>query len=183
MSSPALKIHRSPQDYLTFERQSPGKHEYENGKLHAMAGASRKHNLISGNLYLGLRTRLRNRRCEAFMSDMRVLIEETGLYTYPDVVVSCGQPAFQDAENDTLLNPTFIAEILSPSTESYDRGRKFAHYRRLPSLQEYALIAQDRPFVELWRRQKDDWAKTECRGCEETVRLESIGCEIPLAEL
>ena len=183
MSSPALKIHRTPQEYLALERRSNVRHEFVDGELYAMAGASRGHNLISGNLYLGLRTQLRGRPCEVYMSDMRVWVDETGLYTYPDLVVSCGEPKFQDDEFDTLLNPTLIIEILSPTTRSYDRGRKFAHYRRLASLREYVLVAQDQALVQIHRRHDEEWTSTELSRRHEILHLESVGCRIALDDI
>ncbi len=111
-------------------------------------------------------------------------VSPTGLYTYPDVTVAYGEPQFEDAEVDTLLNPTVLLEVLSPSTADYDRGGKFAHYRRLASLQEYVLISQDRPLVEHYVRQDSDQRLlTEQRGLEDMLVLPSIGCQIPLAEI
>ena len=117
------------------------------------------------------------------MSDVRVFVGRTGLYTYPDVVAVCGERQFLDAEVDTLLNPTLIGEILSPSTESYDRGKKFGHYRQLASLQEYVLVSQDQVLVERFTRQGDEWLLTEFNSLDDTLRLASIGCEIPLREI
>ena len=135
MSSAAAKTHYTPEQYLALERDSSIRHEYHNGSIFAMSGASREHNLIALNLGAELRTQLLDRPCEAYVSDMRVLVARTGLYTYPDIVAVCGERQFQDSEVDTLLNPTLIIEVLSSTTEAYDRGKTFAHYRRLPSLQ------------------------------------------------
>src|SRR4029078_13634738 len=104
-------------------------------------------------------------------------------YTYPDVVAVCGEPRFQDGELDTLLNPTLIVEVLSPSTEAYDRGRKFAHYRRLASLREYVLVAQDRILVERVTRRGDEWLLTDFRSVEDVLAIESVGVRIPLGEI
>src|SRR5689334_10624198 len=134
MSSAAARTRYTPQEYLALERGSPLKHEYYNGSIFVMAGASREHNLITLNLGGELRAQLRDRPCETYVSDMRVLVARTGLYTYPDIVIVCGERQFEDAEADTLLNPTVLFEVLSPSTEAYDRGKKSAHYRRLESL-------------------------------------------------
>jgi Uma2 family endonuclease len=111
---------------------------------------------------------------------MRVCIEATGLYTYPDVVVVCGQPRLQDSHVDTLLNPTVLVEILSPSTEAYDRGTKFRHYRKISSLREFVLISQDRMLVERYTRHENDWILSEFSLPAETLRLESIDCQILL---
>ena len=131
-----------------------------------------------------LRQRLRGRDCEVYPGDMRVKVSPSGLYTYPDVAVVCGEPQFEDAELDTLLNPKVLIEVLSPSTADYDRGGKFAQYRRLPSLQEYVLISQDRPLVEHYVRQPpNQWMLTENESLQDTVDLPSIDCELPLAEI
>jgi Uma2 family endonuclease len=183
MSSAASKRRYSPQEYLARERQAPVRHEYHDGEIFAMAGASREHNLIAVNLSGEVGNQILDRPCESYASDMRVWIEATGLYTYPDFVVVCGEPRFQDGELDTLLNPTVIAEILSPSTEAYDRGLKFGHYRRIPSLREYVLISQDRMLVERYTRQGEDWLLTEMTAPDQVLRLESIGCEIALGRI
>jgi Uma2 family endonuclease len=115
---------------------------------------------------------------------MRVKVSPTGLYTYPDVTVVCGEPEFEDADVDTLLNPKVLVEVLSPSTADYDRGGKFTHYRPLTSLQEYVLISQDRPLVEHYVRQgQDEWLLTDQRSLQDTVILPSIQCQLPLSEI
>src|SRR5258708_18618472 len=143
MSSQPKTTH-TPETYLDLDRQSAFKNEYFNGEIFAMTGASRKHNLITSNVNYSLNLQLKRRQCEVYASDMRVKVSSSGLYTYPDVVVVCGAPMFEDKETDTLINPTVIIEILSKSTEAYDRGDKSGHYRRLESLSEYILISQDR---------------------------------------
>jgi Uma2 family endonuclease len=185
MSSAAVKTRYTPEQYLALERKSPDKHEYHDGSIFAMAGASRRHNLIAGNLYREVSSQLRDRPCEAYIGDMRVCVAPTGLYTYPDVVAVCGEPRFQDSELDTLLNPNVIIEVLSPSTEADDRGSKFAHYRRLESLREYVLVAQDRVRVERFTRQGegDEWLLSELSHPEDVLRLASIACDVPLSEI
>lgn len=183
MASAARKIFITPAQYLDLERASPTRNEYCNGLITAMAGASRRHNLVATNLCREISTQLRDRPCEAYIGDMRVCIAATGLYTYPDFVVICGEPVFQDGEQDTLLNPTTIIEVLSPTTEAYDRGRKFAHYRRLESLREYVLVAQDRAFAERYTRQGEDWVLSEITGPDGCLRLVSIGCEVALRDV
>ena len=149
-----------------------------------MSGASRKHNLIATNVAGELRERLRERECEVYQGDMRVRVSPTGLYTYPDVTVVCGKPEFEDAEVDTRLNPKVLAEVLSPTTADYDRGGKFTHYRRLPSLHEYVLLSQDRPLVEHYVRQgQDEWLLTERSSLQDTLVLPSIRCQLPLSEI
>lgn len=171
-------------EYLAWERQADARHEYLNGEIVAMAGASEEHNLIVANLIGELRTRLRGRGCRAYPNDMRVRVLETGLYTYPDVTVVCGEPLFEDAHRDTLLNPTLIIEVLSPSTEAYDRGAKFAHYRELSSLKEYVLIAQDRVSVERYvRQQENEWLLSAFSDPAGALSLASVGCDLPLSEI
>lgn len=178
------KSYLTPQEYLARERQAETRSEYLRGEMFAMSGASRKHNLIATNVAGELRQQLRDRECEVYQSDMRVRVSPTGLYTYPDVAVVCGEPEFEDAEVDTLLNPKVLVEVLSESTADYDRGGKFTHYRRLPSLQEYVLISQDRPLVEHYVRQgQDEWLLTEQSSLEDTLVLPSIDCQLPFAEI
>ena len=174
----------SLEDYLAAERQAEIKSEYLNGEVLAMSGASREHYLIVWNLSGVLHAQLRGRGCEAYVGDMRAHIPATGLYTYPDVAVVCGEPRFEDGELDTLLNPTLLIEVLSPSTEGYDRGRKAAHYRTLDSLREYLLVSQEEIRVELFTRQEEGhWLLTEASRLEETVSLGSIGCTLLLADV
>jgi Uma2 family endonuclease len=183
MSTAATKRRFTPQEYLALERKSETRNEYHDGEIFAMSGASREHNLIAGNLIRDIGNQLEDRPCESYPSDMRVWIEATGLYTYPDVVVVCGEPQFQDREVDTLLNPTVLVEVLSPSTEAYDRGVKFRHYRCIPSLREYVLISQDRMMVERFTRQGNDWVLSDLIDPDQILKLESIGCQIPLGRI
>ncbi len=171
--------------YLTFERaQFDAKHEFLNGEIIAMAGASRHHNRIVANLIALLVFQLRGRPCDVYPSDMRVKIPATGLYTYPDVIALCHDPQFEDEAVDTLLNPSLIIEVLSPSTEAYDRGIKFTHYRSLEDLQLYILVAQDKPQIEIFRRQANgDWLLSVIEGLEARVNLDVIGCELHLADV
>lgn len=178
------KPYLSPEDYLALERRAEFKSEYFDGEIFAMAGASEPHNLITINTIRELSIQLKKRPCKAYANDMRVKVSPTGLFTYPDVIVVCGQAQFDDSQRDTLLNPTLIVEVLSDSTEAYDRGRKFEHYRKLESLMEYVLIAQHRPHVESYRRQPDQrWVLTESDGLESSLRLDAIDCELARAEL
>ena len=173
----------SPDDYLALERIAEFKSEFVQGKIQAMTGASREHNLVAMNIAGILRPQLKHRPCEAYLSDMRVKTGKANSYRYPDIAVVCGQPEFEDSHVDTLLNPTLLIEILSPSTEASDRGDKFAEYRRIPSLQEYLLAAQDRPYMERYVRQGENWLLTESKGVEVTVSLDAIGCELALREV
>lgn len=138
----------SAQEYLELERRAATKSEFFAGEIFAMTGASRDHNLIVANLVRELTLELKGRPCETYPSDMRVKVNATGLYTYPDLAVVCGPPQFDDEQKDTLLNPTLIVEVLSISTEAYGRGKKFAHYRKIGSLAEVLLVSQDKPHVD-----------------------------------
>ncbi len=176
--------HFSPDEYLALEREASTKSEFIEGHIFALAGASRQHNLITGNLIRELGGQLRNRPFEVYPSDMRVKVSGTGLYTYPDVVVACGEPEFEDAELDTLLNPTVLIEVLSKSTADHDRGYKFEQYRSLPSVCEVLFVAQDSVHVVHYSRQDDDtWILSETRDTGDRVQMTSIGVEISVAEI
>lgn len=173
----------TPEEYLALERKAEYKSEYCNGFITAMSRASRKHNLVAANILAVTWNQLVERECEVYMGDMRVRTSPTGLYTYPDVVAICGEPLFLDDEVDTLLNPTLIVEVLSPSTEDYDREGKFEHYKAIESLREYVLVAQDEVLVERFVRQGEEWVRTEYRDIDATLVVESIGCAIPLRQV
>jgi Uma2 family endonuclease len=174
----------TPEEYLALERNAEHKSEYFAGEVFALAGASERHNLIVGNVFAGLHPQLRNRPCKVYASDMRAKVHATGLYTYPDVVAVCDEARFDDDQKDTLLNPTVILEVLSESTEAYDRGRKFAHYRKLESLAEYVLIAQETHHVEHYLRQPDNqWLLSESDGLQDAIHLPSINCHLALADV
>ena len=136
MSAVLEQTHYTAEEYLRLERSALYKSEFHDGQIHAMTGASRKHNLITVNVVGELRSQLKKRPCEAYINDMRVKAVEAPSYHYPDITVVCGTPQFEDAQVDTLLNPTLLIEVLSPSTEAYDRGGKFAHYRKIGTLLE-----------------------------------------------
>jgi len=174
----------TPEQYLEIERASETRSEFFNGRMYAMSGGSYNHVRIIGNLAFELRNAMKQRPCEVVTSDLRVRVSPCGLYTYPDVTVVCGEPEFADDQKDTLLNPVFIAEVLSPSTEAYDRGFKSAQYRKLESLQEYALISQAEPRVEVFRRQPGgDWLLSEAAGIDAACGFDSLGCRIALADI
>ena len=184
MASAAVQSsYLTPEAYLILEREATTKSEYFNGQIYAMAGASREHNLVAGNIFGELRSQLRTRACETYINDMRVKVLPTERYTYPDVVVVCDEPRFEDAELDTLLNPTVLIEVLSPSTEAYDRGEKFAQYRQVESLSEYILVAQDRVRVEHYLRQGTQWLLTEFSRPDDVLNIVSIGCALSLREI
>jgi Uma2 family endonuclease len=174
----------SREEYLAMERLAECKSEYLDGEVFAMSGAGETHNLIAGNLFAILRAHLRGGSCRAYVSDLRVFVPSTALYTYPDVTVACGERKFADAEVDTLLNPTLIAEVLSPFTENWDRGRKFECYQSIPSLHHYLLIAQDRIHVDLFTRQHNSgWLLTSTSKLDQSIRLDALECLIPATEL
>ena len=197
MATPAVQTRLTPEEYIAFEREAlPDadiiRHEYINGELIAMSGASSAHNLITINVSAALHSRLRGSECETYANDMRVSTPATASYFYPDVTVVCEKPRFEDDVFDTLLNPIILVEVLSPSTEVYDRREKFAHYRQLPSLQEYVLVAQDQVRVEHYRRQEKqgtgpaigkNWIFTDFQELEEILPLTSIQCQLPFQEI
>jgi Uma2 family endonuclease len=184
MAQPQPKPSLSPEEYLATDRQAEIRSEYLDGEMFAMAGGSYAHNVIVGNLVGEIRQQLKGRQCTVCPSDQRVHIPETGLYTYPDVVVVCGEPRFEDEELDILLNPILIIEVLSTTTEAYDRGKKFQHYQKIESLVEYVLVAQDQHRVERFlRRDGNEWLLTTTTGLESTVSLTSIQCTLDLAEI
>ena len=179
----ARKTTWTPEEYLVWERSSDEKHEYFDGEVFAMAGASEEHNLLVANVVATLWVALRQRTCKVYPSDLRVKIPSTGLYTYPDASVICERPEFEDDKADTLLNPQIIFEVLSDSTEDYDRGTKFKHYRSIPSFREYLLVSQTEILVEHSIRQDDGSWLLRDHGAGERLVLASIGCEIAVDEL
>lgn len=170
--------------YLEQERRSITKSEYYDGHVYAMTGAKESHNLIAGNLIASLHGQLRQKPCRVYPSDMRVKVLSTGLNTYPDVVIVCGQPQFFDEKRDTLTNPTVIIEILSPSTERYDRGVKFRHYRTIETLRDYLLIAQDRHSIEHYTRHENgQWLLEDASGTDASVTIASIACMLLIKDV
>ncbi|MEZ6060073.1 MAG: Uma2 family endonuclease [Planctomycetaceae bacterium] len=183
MSTARQTHYLTPEEYLAMERASEIRHQYFDGEVFAMSGASRAHNLIVGNVSRAIGNQIVNRPCEVYQTDMRVKVSASGLYTYPDVAVVCGEPKFEDSFVDTLLSPLVLVEVLSASTEDYDRGRKFVQYRQIDSLQEYVLIAQDRQHVERWSRSDGPWTLWETDSVDAVVELTSIDCRIDVSEI
>jgi Uma2 family endonuclease len=182
--STAPKRLLTPQEYLSIERRAATRSEYYRGETFAMTGASWAHTLIKVNLAVETAIRLRGGTCRVVTSDLRVKIEATGLYCYPDVVVVCDDPKFDDEIKDTLLNPRVVIEVLSDSTEKYGRGTKFSHYRQLPSLKEYVLVSQDSPLVERFVRQPDEsWLLTAFGDVAQSFSFATIPAAIPLSEI
>ena len=188
MAARSAQTYLTPEEYIALERKAipdadTVRSEYVKGEIIAMSGASRSHNLITINISTALHSRLRGSECETYANEMRVSSPLTSSYFYPDVVVVCEEPRFEDDVFDTLLNPILLVEVLSPSTEAFDRGEKFAHYRHLASLQEYILVAQDQMRVEHYRRQEKQWILTDFQKREEILSLFSTQCELPLQEI
>ena len=183
MSSQATTF-LSPAQYLEQERLAERKSEYFRGEMFAMSGASPRHVSIVTNLVGWFWQRLKGTPCRVYSTDLRLRVTPAGLYTYPDVMVLCGDAQFADDQKDTVLNPVLIVEVLSKSTRDYDRGRKFQHYRTLPSLVEYLTVAQDQPHIEHWTRQQENrWLLAEFGNPGQSIHLASIGCVLPLAEV
>lgn len=173
----------SPDEYLRLERLAETKSEYVDGVVLATAGASPRHVAITGNVFSELHQQLKGATCRAYSQDLRVHIRESGMYAYPDVVVVCGDEEFDERDVDSLLNPTLIVEVLSPSTEACDRGRKFDHYKERASLQEYVLVAQDRVSLHRYSRQGEQWLLTAVTRLDDVIELPSIGCTLALRDV
>lgn len=172
------------EEYLAFDRASTTKYEYYNGRIYAMTGAKEPHNLINGNTLATLHSQLRQKPCRIYASDMRVKVTKTGLNTYPDIVIICGQPQFTDSTRDTVTNPVVIIEILSDSTERYDRGTKFQNYRTIDTLRDYILIAQDHHHIEHFSRQDGGlWVLQEATSDTDSIRILSIECTLSVQDV
>jgi Uma2 family endonuclease len=177
--------HLSFDDWLAIERTSTDQRcEYVAGEVFAMAGGSEEHNLIVANVVRELGNQLKGRPCRVYPSDMKVHIATAEVGAYPDVMVICGERDFHDGRRDVVTNPTLIVEVLSDSTEAYDRGDKFRYYRSLPSLQAYLLLSQDRIQAELFLRQSDGtWSLSTYQESSESIPLSVIEAELSLAEV
>lgn len=171
------------EEYLVLERAADHKSEFFNGRIYAMAGASGQHIRITTNTSSELHQLFKGRPCEIFSTELKIKVSETGLYTYPDIVAVCGEQRYTDDRQDTLLNPTVLIEVLSPSTEAYDRGDKFAHYRNIESLQEVLLVSQHRILIDHYTRQGDEWLLKSYSDVDSIVTLESVGARLPVREI
>ena len=172
------------EEYLAKERVAEGKSEYYRGQIFAMAGGSPRHNTISVNISSSLRGRLRGSPCRPFNSDQRIRIQTNGLTTYPDVSVICGEFQVDSVDRDAIVNPRVIFEVLSPSTESYDRGKKFELYRQLDSLEEYILVSQDEALIERFSRQENgSWLLTVFKGLNAEIELQTVAINLPFSEI
>lgn len=185
-TQPQEKRRMTPEEYLTFDSVSDIKYEYFNGEIFAMTGGSLNHNQININIASQLKNKLIGTPCRPLASDMRVKVKEIGKYTYPDIVIACGNIELEKFKGlETLLNPVAIIEILSDSTEAYDRGKKFTHYRLIPSLREYILVSQNHCNVEQFSRADNGiWQiLNPCTDMERSITIESIGCELLLSDI
>ncbi len=185
MVLPRTKLHFTAEEYLAFERAAETKHEYLDGQIYAMAGASPPHNQICFNLAGELHPQLKGTLCYGLTSDQKIRTDPMDLFSYPDLIIVCGQPKFHDGHRDVILNPKVIVEVLSPTTEAYDRGEKFVRYRQLKSLSDYILVAQDRPSVEHYVRQKGKrpWLFTVETEMSAEIVIDSIKCKLKLADI
>lgn len=187
MAAPQRKLADSytPEEYLTFERSSETRHEYLDGQIYAMAGASPKHNQICFNLAGELHPLIKATTCVGYTSDQKIRTDLMDLFSYPDLTVVCGEPIFHDQQQDVILNPTVIIEVLSPRTENYDRGIKLERYQNIRSLTDYILIYQDRPCVEHYVRQKGkrQWLFTIETELSAEIEIASIKCKLKLADI
>lgn len=174
----APSVHRYTwKQYLALERESTVKHEFLEGEIYAMAGSSPEHALLTANVIASLNRQLEGRPCRVFTSDLRVHIQASGLAAYPDATVVCGELRRDPDDKNMVTNPTVIVEVLSESTEGFDRGEKFERYRQCPSLKEYVLVSQRERLIEVFQRGPGvDWPRTEARTG--SIRIESIGCEL-----
>jgi Uma2 family endonuclease len=184
MSLPRELAVFTPEEYLALERQSEIRHEFLDGTVYAMAGESLAHSIICFNLGGTLHPQLRGTKCSGLSPNMKVRAGEAGLYAYPDLAVFCGEAFFHDRHGDVLLNPTVIFEVLSRSTQSYDRGEKFERYKSIETLRDYVLVSQDRPRLEHFSRQTDGtWSHAELDGTDAALALDSINCRVALADI
>lgn len=178
------KSYLTPEQYLDLERAAAYKSEYFRGEVFAMAGASPTHVLLVSNIVATLHGQVRRRPCNVYATDLRVKVQASGLYTYPDVVVVCDPLQFDDHHQDTLLNPTLIVEVLSESTQDYDWGGKFTQYRKIPLFAEYVLVAQDECHVEHFVKQADGgWLLAETNQPDAVLTLPSIACTLALSDI
>ncbi|RKU32071.1 hypothetical protein C6497_00085 [Candidatus Poribacteria bacterium] len=183
MSSIGVRTHFTPDEYLVLERKAAYKSEYFRGEIVAMSGASRAHNLITLDIATELNNQLRGQGCEVYSSDMRVRIAHSEAYFYPDVVVACNQPKFEDVFMDSITNPVIIIEVLSPSTEEYDRGEIFELYKQLPSLKEYILVAQEKFTVEHYAIRDTEWDVNISENPTDILTLSTIRCTLTLKDI
>ncbi len=183
MGQAVQRIRMTEEEYLAFERESDERHEYADGEIFAMAGGDEAHSAVASGMIRVLGNALLGRRCRVYTSDMRIHIPVSKRYVYPDASIVCGRREFEGDKRDVLLNPRVIVEVLSPSTEDYDRGDKFAHYKTIPSLAHYVLASQAKPFVEVFTRQLDGtWTCVNYEAGQKLV-LPALECEIDVDQV
>jgi len=177
----AERLKYSLEQYLDFENNSQERHEYFRGEIFLMTGGSRRHGRIIGNLYYHSRREMEGTPCEPHISDQRVAVKDAQLHTYPDMAVVCGPIEYHPVDHNAIVNPSILFEVLSPTTERYDRGKKFELYRHIDSLREYILVSQDEPLVEQFVRLEDGtWNLSEIRGLSAMLELSAVRCKLPL---
>ena len=178
------KLKLTAEEYLQFEKNSLEKHEYFRGEVFAMAGAGRRHNVISSNVFIGAGIQLRGKSCRPYGSDLRIHIPENTLYTYPDISIICGEIVSSDTDADTAIQPTVLIEILSPSTRDYDKGGKFTLYRDIPTLQEFIVIDSESISIEAFRiNEKGHWELEHYRSIEDTLSIPIVNLSLSLREI
>ncbi len=185
VAEPLLKKeYYTKEEYLEMEDSAEYKSEYYQGEIFAMAGGSPKHSIICFNIYRSLGNAIADKDCTGFESNMKLELAEADAYVYPDVMVVCGEIRLAENTNDVITNPVLIAEVLSPGTESFDRGKKFEYYQRLMSIKEYVLVSQDKPMVESYFKQDENsWLYTAVKGIDKTAVFKSLECEIALKDI
>jgi len=180
----AKKLYYSKEEYLEMEAAADYKSEYYQGEIFAMSGGSPKHSVICVNLIWCIRGGIRNKNCIGFESNMKLEIAEADAYVYPDLMVVCGDVRLAENTTDVIMNPVLVIEVLSPGTESFDRGKKFEYYRTVPSLKEYVLVSQDKPKIETYfRHDKNLWQSTMIEGLDKNVLFQSLDYEVALEEI
>lgn len=177
------KRYISADEYLELEKQASEKQEYWHGGIFMMAGASRNHNLIAGNVYFALRQQAGTRGCTAFMADVRLRIDKDNAYVYPDVMLVCGVVQTDPRQQETVLNPIVLVEVLSDSTAGFDRNEKFKMYRHIPSLEHYVMIDQAEPYIEAYRREGRFWVLETLEGLDAVLKLRTLDLEISMQEI
>ena len=172
------------EEYFALDEKAERKSEFFDGEMFAMAGASRMHNVLTRNLTGHLFARLQGGPCQVFVADLRVKVNKTGLYTYPDLLIVCGPPEYAPENRDTLTNPKIVIEVLSDSTEKYDRTTKFRHYKQMPSVMEYVLVSQDEPLIERYTRLPDGaWAQSDFVGLDAAMAFDTVPASVSLADI
>lgn len=183
MGDPAARLRMTVEEYLAFERASEEKHEFVDGEIFAMSGGTYEHSTIAQSVGAILRMALLGRRCAVQNSDIKIFIPATERFVYPDAAVVCGRPEFKDEKREVLLNPRVIVEVLSPSTEDYDRGDKFTNYRTIPSLKHYIMAAQDKPLIEVYTWRDDGPWSLQSYGPGTTIELSALECSLNVDQI